>query len=141
MKWLAFLGKHYKEQKKKSPDYKYKQAMKDAVKPYRKHLSGGTLEEDEAAERLKAEAEAERLKAEAVPPSTPGAVQASVSAQSSTTTPGAVPETGKDPQVQPSTPAPVQASTQSSTPGTGGGRRRSRKGRRSAKRRNTSKRR
>mgnify|MGYP000574645995 CR=1 FL=1 len=49
MKWLDFLGKYYKEQKKANPDYKYKQAMKDAVKPYKKQLSGGGDKEDAAA--------------------------------------------------------------------------------------------
>ena len=48
MKWLDFLGKYYKEQKKINGGYKYKQAMKDAVKPYKKQLSGGTLKADQA---------------------------------------------------------------------------------------------
>lgn len=35
MQWIEFLGKFYKEQKAKNPEYKYKDAMTDAVKPYR----------------------------------------------------------------------------------------------------------
>lgn len=35
MQWIDFLGKYYKEQKMKNPEYKYKDAMTDAVGPYR----------------------------------------------------------------------------------------------------------
>jgi hypothetical protein len=35
MQWIDFLGKYYKEQKAKNPEYKYKDAMSDAVGPYR----------------------------------------------------------------------------------------------------------
>jgi hypothetical protein len=35
MQWIDFLGKYYKEQKAKNPEYKYKDAMTDAVGPYR----------------------------------------------------------------------------------------------------------
>lgn len=35
MQWIDFLGKYYKEQKAKNSEYKYKDAMIDAVKPYR----------------------------------------------------------------------------------------------------------
>ena len=35
MQWIEFLGKFYKEQKAKNSEYKYKDAMTDAVKPYR----------------------------------------------------------------------------------------------------------
>ena len=35
MQWIDFLGKFYKEQKAKNSGYKYKDAMSDAVGPYR----------------------------------------------------------------------------------------------------------
>ena len=40
MKWIDFLGKYYKEEKRRDPEYKYKQAMTDAVGPYRNQASG-----------------------------------------------------------------------------------------------------
>ena len=44
MQWIEFLGKFYKEQKAKNPDYKYKDAMTDAVKPYRAQGSAPAVE-------------------------------------------------------------------------------------------------
>lgn len=34
--WMIHLDKVYREEKKKNPDYKYSQAMKDAKKTYKK---------------------------------------------------------------------------------------------------------
>ena len=115
MKWLAFLGKYYKEQKKANPDYKYKQAMKDAVKPYRKQLSGGADPEVE-------------------PPKTePAPEPASASEPAVKTEPASASEPAVKTEPEPASETETE---------TDGGRRRSRKGRRSAKkRRRTSKRR
>lgn len=35
-KWMEHLKKFYAEEKKKNPNYKYKDAMKDAKKTYKK---------------------------------------------------------------------------------------------------------
>lgn len=44
MQWIDFLGKYYKEQKAKNPEYKYKDAMSDAVKSYRNQGSAPAIE-------------------------------------------------------------------------------------------------
>ena len=113
MKWLAFLGKHYREQKKTSPDYKYKQAMKDAVKPYRKHLSGGVDPVSEVTDQVQLSGAGTDKPSDSTSPVTPLVSGAGAGAGA-----GAALD-----------------------PNTKGGRRRSRKGRRSAKRSRTSKRR
>jgi hypothetical protein len=50
MKWLDFLGDYYKKQKKINGGYKYKDAMKDAAKLYKKKMSGGVIESDSESE-------------------------------------------------------------------------------------------
>lgn len=45
--WTKFVTKYYHDQKKKNPDYKFSQALKDAAKEYKKGKTGGSRNDEE----------------------------------------------------------------------------------------------
>lgn len=45
--WTKFVTKYYHDEKKKNPEYKFSQALKDAAKVYKKDAKTGGSREDE----------------------------------------------------------------------------------------------
>jgi hypothetical protein len=45
--WTKFVTKYYHDQKKKNPEYKFSQALKDAAKEYKKGKTGGSRNDEE----------------------------------------------------------------------------------------------
>ncbi len=45
--WTKFVTKYYHDQKKKNPEYKFSQALKDAAKEYKKGKTGGSRDDED----------------------------------------------------------------------------------------------
>ena len=61
--WTKFVTKYYHDEKKKNPDYKFSQALKDAAKVYKKESkTGGKREEDDEEEEEEEEMEGGKKK-------------------------------------------------------------------------------
>lgn len=60
--WTVFLTKFYNDKKKTNPEYKFKDAMKDGAKVYKKSPSSESVESSESTRKMSKSRKSRRTK-------------------------------------------------------------------------------